>query len=225
MNISTENVYVLGNPPPNSHFFADVGSNQSRVHTKVVLQEVACQCTFVVVAMNEKGETLEPSHFEFLRISVEPSEWFEMTPTNIEGKTLFFGPEMKHVKELFVHYRPAFALWGDAVTLRFVLLEKGKAKVICNCPAVKVASCFPRKPLHRRVVELQGTHWRREELPSFPPETFEGMDLGELGELGELDFDPDVFMDEYSKEEIRELKLKVQQLEEQVKTLETRQVL
>jgi len=216
MLISTTNIYenIQGKLPPESHFFVDVASNRSHVRTTVVLDNASRECTFGVIAIDENRKTIPMLLFESFQISTTGTEWFSMKPIPLRDQTIFVGPDMKHVKEVIVAYRPSVALHGGAVTLRVVLFEKGTAMGFCDSPVVKISKPSVQKPQHPRVVQLQQNGlWETtmDEFPSFPVDTFETKDCmdDELGELA--DFDMDVFMDEAARARIEKLEAEILQ--------------
>ena len=223
MLVSTTNIYqnIKGKSPPSSHFFVDVASNQSHVRATVVLDNVLRECTFGVIAINDRKKTIPLALFEFFQISITETEWYSMKPEVIRDHTILVGPPMRHVKQVVICYRPSVTLHGDAVTLRVVCFHKGKALCFGDSPQVKISKPFPRKPLHRRVVQLQKNGlWQQQEMDAYPTlPTLDPFDIEskdsieyldeELGELAELDLDTDILMDDASKERIETLESEV----------------
>lgn len=225
MKITTKNIYqnLKGKSPPSSHFFVDVASNESHVQTTVVLDSVLRECTFAIIATNKKKKSMPLEMFEFFEISTIEMEYFyQMNPFIVRNEIMLVGPEMKHIKQVVLSYRPSVALHGDEVKLRVVCIHKGKALCFGDSPQVKISKPFPRKPLHRRVVQLQNGLWQQQEMDAYPrlpdldaadiecKETMQFLDDG-LGDIGNLDIDMDLSMDDddATKERIETLESEV----------------
>lgn len=222
MNISTTNIYqnIKGKSPPSSHFFVDVASNQSHVRTTVVLDSVLRECTFGVIAINSKQKSIPLAMFEFFQISITETEWYSMNPVALRDQIVLLGPDMRHVKQVVLSYRPSVTLHGESVRLRVACFQNHKILSVCDGPATKISRPFPKKPLHPRVVQLQKNglwqHRAVEEYPRLPdldPADIVSEDQMQfLHDDFELDFDMDdlsMGADDAAKERIESLESEV----------------
>lgn len=169
--LSTTNVYVHMKgkaPPKKSTFFRDVGSEKSHIRVKVALDEVSPQCTFGVFAVNEEQKALPLAMFEFFQFSVADNEFYSLRATSLQGHTIFLGPEIRHVKEASLFFRPSANLCGQSVFLHISCFENRKMKEFCDSGKTHIARPILWNPQHQRIVQLKGSVWQRSCPDRFP---------------------------------------------------------
>ena len=188
--------------PPNCFFFVDIGRPDSHVRTTVVLDSVCRTCTFGVIALNSKSQSIPRSMFSSFEMSVSDSQWFGMCDYKIHGHAILMAPEMNHVKKATFCFRPAEQLFGESVKLRIVCFENGKVRCVRETDPVRISRPFTKDAKQSMVVRRDSTGvWKKTVVPTIakdisPRERILSVDnVQDLNDDFNFDFDMDLDVD------------------------------